>query len=102
MEKMYDMNNVEVKENDYLVWDNGHLAIFYEVINGKLKLIADWQIGSLGLVNYEEDMPLSKLEKVTPNMKHYIDLIKTNGAGHMPLTGSLEDPNEDFDDEDDE
>jgi len=122
----FDVNGKEVMEGDYLALDKGDIAYFYKVENGVPKVFANWMIGSLGLINYEqhhekmmgENVPevikkqqkefykeitgvkINNLEKVTPKMRSYLDLIQNNGEGHIPLTGSLEEPSEDFEDDD--
>lgn len=114
----------EIKQK-YWVKDQGDFAWFFKQENGKLKYFASWTIGSLGLVDWEDrvrgvmslgqpnhyknhtlatnewikKLTTDDLEEVNDRMAYFLEEIQSNEYGHMPLTGTLEEPSEDFDDE---
>lgn len=107
MEKVYDCNNLVVGKNDYLLYDQGDFVWFFKLEEGKLKYFANWQMGSLGLINPNGEisketnewlklMKSSHLQLVKPELEKYLIEIQNNKEGHMPLYGSLENPTEEY------
>jgi hypothetical protein len=125
---MRDINGKEVVVSDYLVKDEGDFAWFFKNVEGKWKYFASWTCASLGLVdwNWEEkkkkheefnvpqvvrdhdektnewlnNLKVNELEIVGDKLRGYLEQIQNNEEGHMYLTGTLEDPTEDDDEED--
>lgn len=82
---------------EYMMLDNdGGVAYFYKVEDGKPMVFANWMIGSLGLINCKDEDVINKkmdeLQPVNENMTYFLELIQNNDVGHTPLNGTLENP----------
>lgn len=123
---MIDVRGYVVVEGDILVWDRGDVAYVYRIVDGEAKIIADWQIGSLGLNAFPEvDWNLypesmrefgysnyqrvinRKIDELVHAPKRFSDIVNSlnEDKPHVALGGSIESPivwNDHDDDEDEE
>ena len=89
---MLDIKGNVVKENDWVVKDEGDIAWFYKIENGKPELKANWMIGSLGLINKKEVGKVEELELVPQTLTKFLNELDRNGKSFWTMSGTIKHP----------